>query len=156
MLDQLKRELKNLNKSEDYKTFKKENKESHLCSCSLIDNEWQLDFFSKTTKLITSFKANKLAYKEEKQFSKEQKDLEPLDITEIKTTPEEIIELIKDKHPEEQEEKTIIILQTINSKPTWNITLLTKSFNVLNSKINAINKEVIEDKIQPILSFKAS
>ncbi|MDO8628778.1 MAG: hypothetical protein Q7R56_03415 [Nanoarchaeota archaeon] len=58
-------------------------------------------------------------------------------------------------YPQEQANKTIIILQQLK-KPLWNVTLLTSSLNVLNVKIDARSGDVLEKSLVPALSFNSA
>jgi len=153
MLDQIKKEVELLASSEDFKNFKKEHEEAYLCSCFLLGKNWQIDFFSPTTKQIASFSNKKIVNLESKTLSGATPDLKELKLTEVKIPLEEALNLIKKQHPEEKVNESIIILQTNETSPIWNITQLTASFKMLHSKINAKTKEIIEEKISPMFNF---
>jgi len=81
----------------------------------------------------------------------------PLNLDQIKMNLEEatkIIDKIKQEKIEiEDINKKIIILQTIKV-PLWNISYITSAFNILNVKINAITKEIIEQNLTPVFNFR--
>ena len=155
--------LTKLNSSDEFKKYKEKNKDSYLCACFLIyDNQdemiWQLDYYNKKKHEVTSFlMSDKIEVKTSKQiFQKEKKRIEKLDINSIKIGFEKALGIIEDikkkKYSNENPTKTIVILQ--NSKPVWNITYLTASFNILNVKISAITGEIISEKLDSVISFK--
>jgi len=140
--------------------FKKWKKEDNYLASFFFMNEWSVDFYSPKTKKITSFLVKESGIeknKEEKAFQKEEKNVEELKLDEIKISLDEAKKIInkikKEKAPQEDLTKEIIILQK-KKTPIWNMTYITSSFNVLNIKINAINKEVLETKFEPIFSMK--
>ncbi len=156
--------LELLKKIKSSKAFKEWNHpEAYLCSLFILDSQVQFDFYSKKTKLVTSFKLenNKIITvgKDERIFQKESKDLEELDIAKIKINFQKAKEISdnvkKEKYPQENVTKEIYILQKINSKTIWNITKITSSFNIINIKLDADEGKVIEDVITSALSFKA-
>ncbi|MBI2499741.1 hypothetical protein HYV88_05855 [Candidatus Woesearchaeota archaeon] len=155
----LKGDLKLIENSEVFKKWNKD--DSYLVSCFFMDNNWQFDFYSKKTKKISSFGIEgvniKMIDEDSAVFQKEQKDLEELDLTKIKTKIEEAIKIVdkikKEVVPLEAISKKIIILQKINV-PLWNISYITSAFNLLNVKINAINSKIIEKNFDSIISFK--
>ena len=143
--------------SQAYRKWDK--KDNYLVSLFFLDDIWNVDFYSKSSKRITTFKVNSKVEKsqEEKIFQSEEKDLEELNLNEVKVKLSEalvIVELIKEsKAPEESITKMIIILQQ-NKVPAWNITYVTSAFNILNVKINANNKKVISENFSSIFSLR--
>jgi len=157
MLNQLKNSLDKVNASEEFKKYKEDHEDSYLTSAFLIFGEddkkdWQLDFYSKKEHKITSFivKDDIQVQPSEKIFQKEVKELDPLNIDNIKLELdqafEKIDEVIKEKKLNETPSKKIVILQNFNGKEIWNITYITTTFNLINTKIDAISGEVIESK----------
>ena len=154
----MKQILEKVTSSKEFKEWEKQS--NYLVSFFFMNNQWSVDFYSPKTKKITSFLLKESGVEksnEEKAFQKEEKQLEELKLDEVKVTLDEARsianEIKKEKAPEEDTSKEIIILQ---KKKTiiWNITYITTSFNILNIKINASNKEIIEKKFEPIFSMK--
>lgn len=155
--------LEKIKSSEEFKKYLKEHPKAYLCSIFITDDKPQFSFYSKKTKLVTSFKIenNKVTLigKDEKIFQKEKKDLPELHLDEIKINLNKAKELAdnlqKEKYPHETTNKEIIILQHIQDKPVWNITRITSTFNIINIKLDAISGKIIEDIITPALLFKS-
>lgn len=150
--------LEKVTSSDVFKKWKKE--DNYLVSFFFMGDEWSVDFYSSKSKKITSFLVKESGTeksKGEKAFQKEEKNIEELKLDEVKITLNQaksiISEIKKEKAPQEDITKEIIILQK-KKTPVWNITYITSSFNVLNVKINAINKEILETKFEPIFSMK--
>jgi len=127
MLNQLKNSLDKVNASEEFKKYKEDHEDSYLTSAFLIFGEddkkdWQLDFYSKKEHKITSFivKDDIQVQPSEKIFQKEVKELDPLNIDNIKLELdqafEKIDEVIKEKKLNETPSKKIVILQNFNGK----------------------------------------
>ena len=154
--------LKKVESSNEFKDYKKDHQNAYLCSIFLTETQLQFSFYSKKTKLVTSFKLEgdkvTLVGKDEKIFQKEKKDLQELNLNEIKVDLNKAKELtnnfIKEKYPHETPNKEIIILQVINNKIVWNITKITSTFNIINIKLDASSGNIIEDKIESALNFK--
>ncbi len=168
MLNNIKDAVATIKEKEKFIKYKEENPESYLTSAfSMVEYErmddafWQLDFYSPKTKKITSFVLHeKIEVKEEQDiFQKEKNDLMALDLKSIKINFREAIdtinEFIDNKYSGESPSKIIVILQATDNKPVWNITYLTKSFNILNIKLNAEDGTIIADKLESVLKFKA-
>ncbi len=151
--------LNKIKSSKEFKDYQKEHPNAYLCSIFITDSQ-QFSFYSKKTKLVTSFKIdNKVTIigKDQKIFQKEKKDLEELKLDEIKINLDKAKQISndfqKEKYPNETTNKEIIILQIIN-KPIWNITKITSTFNIINIKLSAVTGKIISHTITPALSFK--
>jgi len=154
--------LEKVKSSKEFKDYQKEHPDSYLCSIFMTEQQTQLSFYDKKTKLVTSFKIEEdkviLIGKDEKIFQKEKKDLEELHLEDIAVdlnkAKELIDDILKEKYPNETPTKDIIILQVINSKIVWNITKITSTFNIINIRLDAFSGDILEDKIESALNFK--
>lgn len=157
--------LELLNKVKDSKEFKdylEDHPNAYLCSIFLTEAETQLSFYSKKTKLVTSFKVEvdkiTVVGKDEKVLQKEKKDLEELHLEDLTIDLDKarglISDLLKEKYPNETPTKEIIILQVIEGKTVWNITKITSTFNIINIKLDAFSGELLEEKMESALNFK--
>lgn len=155
--------LEKTKSSKEYINYVKYNPDAYLCSVFIADSGIQFSFYSKKTKLATSFKVENnqvsLAGKDEKIFQKEKKDLEELSLKEVsiglKKAKDIVSSLIKEKYPHEALTREIIILQKLDKKIVWNITRITTAFNIVNVKIDAVTGKILGDIITPALGFKA-
>jgi uncharacterized membrane protein YkoI len=140
MLDQLKAFLAEIGEIEG----------KYLASCFFQNGSWKIDFYSKEAhKIYTYEKINgQVRVKEDKIFQKEKKELERLDLENVKFGYDKALEKI------ELKEKAIVILQVVNGTTIWNITILTPEFKVINIKVNATTGEVIKESEENILNFK--
>jgi|TARA_Y100000310_G_C20682951_1_gene817130 hypothetical protein len=152
----LQQEYSKIIESEEYKEFKKNNPNSHLSSVFLDNAGWQFNFFYDD-KLITFYLEDSIIKTEESEIY-EKKEIKELKLDEVKVSKEEVEEILNksmEEHGNEKVNKKIIILQQ-KEVPFWNITYITTTLNVLNVKINAITKEIIEQKFENIMKFKGT
>ncbi|MBS3072967.1 hypothetical protein J4477_03995 [Candidatus Pacearchaeota archaeon] len=140
MLDEVKEIVKKVKETDRY-----------LVSCFLLENKWKVDFYSPGEHIIYTYTENngKLEVQKDEIFQKEKHDLEKLDLEQVKIHYKEALEKIT-----KSGDRFIIILQSINKKAVWNITLLTHEFKVYNLKVDASNGETLEETEESILNFK--
>ena len=153
-MERLKKFLSNIKKSHEFKEWHKENKDSYLSDCFALLNDrydinkidWQGDYFSE--------KDNKVSIKKDQKILKDKRDIvKELDVSKVKTNADDVIKKIKEKYPDQIPNKIIVILQNIDIT-VWNITFVTRSFNVLNVKIDAENGDVIDESLKPVFEIK--
>ena len=133
-------------------------KDNYLVNCSFIDGKWQVHFYSKKTRKITSFTADEeVTLSEDKVFQAEKKDIDKLEIDKVKVGLDDALEMIdkikEEKIPTEDVSNSVIILQQ-DKHPIWNITRITSGFHLLNVKINAINKEIISEDSSSVFQLR--
>jgi len=149
-----------VNKVLDSYAFRHWNKkDNYLVSCFSLNDEWDVNFYSKNSRKMTSFSIRKIIEikNEDKVFHKGVNHPEKLDIRKVKISLGDALSKVNDiKEKEASEEKIsngIIILQQIGM-PMWNITYTTSGFNILNVKINASTGEVMDESFSNIFSLK--
>lgn len=165
VVNSLKKDIEHLKKSKEFNGYSKKHANSYLCAAFMIiesskKTRWQIDYYCPGNDMITTFSLEPyIEMKESKILHKSDDSMSELNIENIDIGLEESLELtskLKDKnYPQEKVNKIIIILQNINKKETWNITYLTSSFNVFNVNIDAQSGDVIKEKMESILNFKA-
>jgi len=151
---------------EDSKVFKSfffDNKDFHLVHGFLmIENgkrtPWQVGYYSKKADRIVVFTAEDEVSKspEEEAFKKD--GLVPaLDASNVKTSNEDVLSTAEkvraEKHPHELVTKTIVILQSLDGVPTWNITLVTQAFSLVNIRIDASSGDLITQSASSIMNL---
>ncbi len=147
--------LKQLQQSDLFKEWKKpESYLSHFfCAVSgelKAKTNWEVGFFNKEHNKITVFtspKEGSFAIKpEDDVFKKEQEVVEELDITTVTKTVDEAADIFiakkKELFPNEEVGDGFIVIQTLEGKPLWNFTFITKSLKFINIKINASSGDV--------------
>lgn len=155
-------ELNKLISSEIFKEFHENNHKSYLSSCFtiIVDDKkpvWQFHYYNKNEDTITTFKVSDKIKKipNTEVFKRESDKVEELKIDKIKIQYSQALEKINslEKYNQQEFDKTIIILQNV-SKPIWNISMLTKSFNILNVRLSAETGEILKETFESLLSFK--
>ena len=157
-MQDLNKEYKRLLESKEF------NKKGFLCSAFIMcdykelkNSVWQFDFFDSKENRITSYLMEKEIKNADKLevFKEESAAIEELNLSEVKISITKSLE-IANKTLEKTKEtptKTIIILQNI-SKPLWNVSFVTTSFNLVNTKINAVDGSILDHNSSSLLSFK--
>jgi len=167
MFDKLKKAVEELEHSEKFKEFKKENPEAYLASCVIILtgnnlSEWQVDYYlPKKHKLATFIIREQADLKgEDEIFQKEKTEIKDLRLKDVKVDLDKAMKILeklrKKKYSGEFTNKTIVILQVLEGKIVWNMTLITSTLKVINVKINAKTGRIISEKLENLLSFRAS
>ncbi|MFH1638016.1 MAG: hypothetical protein ABIB71_06330 [Candidatus Woesearchaeota archaeon] len=165
----IKQELERLIGCKEFEEYKKENPGSYLASAFITahpgkieEAELEISFYSPKTEKITGFlmKESISRKKEDTVFQKEKAVVQELKMEDMKTTLEDAAETLEsmraDRYPGDIPSKLIIVLQVIEDKAVWNMTILTNTLKVWNLRIDAGTLEVLKDKMESILSFKVS
>ncbi|MBN1503179.1 hypothetical protein JW930_06550 [Candidatus Woesearchaeota archaeon] len=117
-----------------------------------IKSEWQLGYYDKESDMITAFAVNDTIQRnpETKAF-KDGGVIEELKVEDVKTPMTEAIscaeEIQKSQYDQHCPVKKIIVLQKLPIGLVWNITYITKTFNTLNMKIDALTGKVLKHEL---------
>ncbi|MEE9525404.1 MAG: hypothetical protein V3V78_02240 [Candidatus Woesearchaeota archaeon] len=159
-MKQFKEAFKVLQKSQEFKEWKKQNPETYLSYAMMVvedkEDDWKIGYYNKKHEKVTSFNiGEKITIEpEDKVLQKEKKAVEKIDVDKIKHDLSDAVTLAvstqKEEYVTESPTKIIAILQTLDKKHVWNITFLTQSFNTLNFKIKADSLRIVEKKLQPL------
>jgi len=163
----LKPALARLEQTQDFKQWRKKNKNDYFSYGFKIlqemgSDDWQLGFYNKKKDKITTFTLvgdNIKIRPEEEIFKKEDMEVFEIELNKVKLTFEDALgaadKFQQKNHPKDNSIKTIAILQNIDKLGNvWNITYITEAFNTLNMKIDASNGKVLENSISSIFSFR--
>ena len=93
--------------------------------------------------------------KDQKIFSKSEK-IDAIDLKDVKFSFDDVVKMVIPNYKNKKFVKEIIIVQNLDSKLLWNISLVTTDFNLINIKIDAINGKIIEENSSSLLQFKTS
>lgn len=154
MLDKLK---DSLNKLKDSKEFKEKPEDAYLCACFIMDDAWQIDYYSKAKDEIFTFVMGKdITVKKDKVFKGDYEisELKLGNLKEYEDIKKEADKLIEEKYDKDKINRSIIILQNYKGKAIWNITFLTSDMKIINIKINAENGRILDDSLQDVLNFR--
>ncbi len=158
----MKNEYNKLIHSEKFKSWKNKHKDAYLCSVFLLKDEqkssdWEFDYYlPKINKMSTFIVGKDINYsKDQKIFSKSEK-IDAIDLKDVKFSFDDVVKMVIPNYKNKKFVKEIIIVQNLDSKLLWNISLVTTDFNLINIKIDAINGKIIEENSSSLLQFKTS
>jgi len=123
----------------------KQKPQGFLCNISLINDKLEFHFYNKEKNIITSYPDNQ----QDEPFIKPGTIIEELNLNEVKITLAQAIE-ISEKNQKEESKRIITLHQT--NHPIWNISHITPSYNLINTKINAITGKIEEQTTESLLS----
>ena len=156
--------LKILEKSSEFKDWKKKNPDTYLSYAFYvienIDVNWKIGYYDVKKDKLTSFDVgSKIKIEpDEEVFKEKSKKVEKLDLDEVKLDLGDAISIAQQLQEEEfvseKPTKIIAILQKIDTGQVWNITYLTQNFNTLNFKIKTETGRVLEKKLNPLMEFR--
>ena len=163
----IKQAFEHLEGNKIFRNWRKSNKSDYFSYAFKIlmenrDDDWQIGFYNKKKDKITTFileNSGVSIRKDEEVFKKDETKVMEVELNNVKLnfyeTMEKANSFKKEKYPKEASIKIIAILQNTEKFGTvWNITFITESFNILNIKIAASNGKILEEKLEPIISFK--
>jgi hypothetical protein len=152
------KEYETFKTSKEYKKFLQENKDYYLVHIMVPENtsELEIGYYNPKKDKITVFKTNPIMKGKEEDVFKEGKTITELDMKKVKLNYDEAMKkakeiMIKDYSAEDVNKK-IILLQNI-SAIVWNITLICKSLNIINIRINAETGEIIRNNKSSLLNM---
>nr|MCK4930125.1 PepSY domain-containing protein [Nanoarchaeota archaeon] len=159
----LKQTIKKVEESKTFKSFIKKHPDYYLVHCFTMVDEgekkyiWELGYYSgKTDRMVVFETKPKIIRRAEEEAFKKQATIKKLDLSKVRISLSKALDicnnLVKDKYPKQNISKKIIILQHLD-KQVYNITLVTRNFNILNIKIDSNTGEVLQENIQNILSL---
>lgn len=122
------------------------------------DKPWQLGFYSETKDNLAVFSTKPLAFVSFEEAFKQEGKIAELDYNDKFTKTHEVVDIVKSElkknHPSEILLNLIVILQTVDKLPIYNITAVTQSFAMINFRIDALTGSVIKEKKQSIMDLK--
>lgn len=149
--------------SNEFKEWHKKNKDFFLAHALILvddDDTWNIGYYSKKRDVIVSFlsKEGKVEIQpEDTVFKKKGATVKKLDISKVKIGFEDALEQVnklkEKKYKGHDPVKRIVILQQLDML-VWNITYVTKTFCILNAKIDAENSKMVTEGLTPIMQFK--
>lgn len=157
-----------LQASPQFETFNKDHTSYYLAHGFLqLDKEgnaskaWQIGFYSKEKDNLGVFSTSPVefinfedAFKEKGIISKLVFDKEVF----IKTTDavSTVKKILAADYSNEQARNYIIILQVIDDKPVYNITVITAAFSMITFQIHATSGSVLKQEKRSVLDLKKS
>ena len=154
----LKEKKQELEATAFYKEWKQKHPDAYLAHFFIIsENEVQLGYYEPAADTMWTFTPGITNIAEDKEIFKEQKTIPMLEILQVKIGVEEAKqkaqEYQKEKYPRDPISKDIVVLQTLDGKAIYNMTLITLTFKMLNLRIDATTGEVVLENMQPIMNL---
>lgn len=164
-MNQIKQIQLTLEQSKEFQEWRTQHPDGYLTHAfNVINNhvfdKWQLGYYSKQTSKITVFEVGEsITISPESEVFQEEKALvRPLNLENIKFELGQAVEKAEELRAESYKqilpEKTIIILQNIELGQLWNLTIVGKTFDILNIKISSENGEVLHCDLKPLFDFR--
>ena len=125
-----------------------------------LEGSWQVGFYSSDEDLVVTYQINgkDLVVDKGRPFRKEYKQIEKLDLDLVTFTFDEMVKKVKglqrERYHGQEPMKVIVLLQALNGRARWNVTLITPTFNTLNIKIDATSGEVISHELSSLLHWE--
>lgn len=152
-----------IEESNEFKSFFIDNKDYYLAHgfASVEKNEktpWEIGYYSKSSDKIVVFVAGeKITRRPEEEAFKKDGVVPILRIDDVNTSLDEALDIAEKfrakEHSAEIVTKQLCIIQTIDDVPTWNMTMITLAFNMLNIRIDARGGEILGSKLTSILNL---
>ena len=163
--DNLKSDLAKLHKSDELKKYIDSHKGAYLVSAFFISSfddkdvtPWVLEYYSPESSKVCTFTLNDKweVTPDDSIFQREPHAIMPLEISEVKFKEgaARAKEELTAKFSGESPLKVIVILGTMDKNPQWNITVFTKSFKVINFRIDAVTGETKSSTVDNLLNFQ--
>jgi hypothetical protein len=154
--------FKKLSSSKELKDFKSKNKDAFLYACFFVsEGNWQFDYYSPKDSFITTFEISDAVkvMPVDKAFKEDKARMSELHLSKVKVDFDKaggiVNNLVASEYPGDKFfTKTIAILQNLDSKVVWNITLLTSTLKLLNVKLDASSGKVLSHCVESFLSMK--
>jgi len=161
---EFKQALEILKTNQEFKAWKSKHSSHFLINAFVMlepqekANNIQLGYSTTSGKKITSFIVSKdnVELFTDEVYKRPEKKLTKLNPEKVKTTFHQAIKIAQHQkqliYPAEETTKKIIILQNEKGEQ-WNITFVTKSFNMLNFRIDANSGTLLEHKKTSLLQL---
>lgn len=153
-------------KSDAYNKFQEENKEYYLAHGFVqldrkynATKDWQVGFYSKKNDNLAIFETNPPKFASFDDAFKDGGVISELkyDSEKFLTTNEclnKAKNLLEEKYKGEIIMNIIVILQTIDKNPAYNLTFITQAFSMITIHVNAISGEIIKEVKNSVLDLK--
>jgi uncharacterized membrane protein YkoI len=151
LLEIKKEATKAMNNSDSYLT-------SFLCQLdgNSMDTRWIIHFYDPIHDTMFSFDNETKEVQGPLEIFKEQDFVPELDLDTVHIEFEEAIKLaIENALPAKDFKKTVVVLQTIEDVPVWNITLLAATFHALNIRIDARDGDILRKEPIELFDWKS-
>ena len=164
VFERLKADLKRLGESDELRQYLASHKGAYFVSAFFISSfdskdttPWVIEYYCPANCKVSTFSFDGRwgVTGDDSVFQREQKSLEALEIGKVKffdgaeRAREELGKSFKGESPL----KVIVILGMQDRRPTWNVTVFTKSFKVINFRIDSVTGGIKSSAVDNLLSL---
>ncbi|MEK6835222.1 MAG: hypothetical protein AABX61_03095 [Nanoarchaeota archaeon] len=156
------KEYKKLVNDKKFKSWINKNKDSYLCSVFLLKDQekssgWQFDYYlPKKKRMATFVVADEINVSKNQKIFTKSTSIDQINLKDVKFSFDNVVKLVMPKYKGKRFVKEIIIIQSLDSKLLWNVSLVTTDFNLINLKIDAVDGKILEETSSSLLQFKTS
>jgi hypothetical protein len=154
-------EYKQLLGSKEFKSWKNKNK-GYLCNVFLLKDEnkssgWQFDYYLPKKNKMTTFIVDKnIKISQNQKIFLTSNKIDEIKLEDVKFSFDNVVKLVMPRYKDKRFVKEVIIVQSLNSKLLWNVSLVTTDFYLINIKVDATNGKIVEETSSSLLQFKTS
>ena len=151
--------------SKIFKDWKKKYPDDFLAHGFFLDDElnkemWQIGLYNQEKDTMTSFfvSPKEITKSDSSEiFKRPDAKIEVLDLKELGMSSDDALEKAKklqqQKYAADIPQKMFMIVQTLEGRAVFNITLLTTSFKTINIRIDGKKGKVLLEKVTPLMQF---
>lgn len=150
------KEIEAVEKSSLFKEWKKQHPQAYLVHLFSMGGQIQIGYYDKKADAITTFIIGReITQTIDTEIFRQHKVIPALSRKDVHISLEKAKEIastcIVKYH--DTPAKEILVLQTIENKPVYNITFITAAFKMLNVKINAKTGEILKEDMQSLMQW---
>ncbi len=158
---QIKEAMKRVESSAKFKEFRRQEPDAYLAHAFSMhvagnEGEWQLGYFLPKREKLVVFRSVQIERLPEDEAFNKGEPIARLDMKSVKMPFEEAeakaMATKQEAYPAEEVTKVIVILQHLD-RQLYNFTLVTRTFNMINIRVDASSGEVIKQSLQSIMSL---
>ena len=140
-----------------FQKWKQHHHDAYLTHFFILNNhEVQIGYYEPTKDTMWTFSSSG-TFTEDKEIFKEQKTVPALEMKQVSVSLEKAKEIAdayyKEKYSGDTISKEIIVLQNLDNKAVYNLTIITMTFKMMNIRIDALTGEIISQKMQSIMDL---
>lgn len=156
--------VEELESKEKFLSFRKEHPKAYLAHIFSMHTPktqpaFQLGYCIANKNQLIVFKVDPIEQLPPDKAFNDNKQIEPLDISVVKTKPSDAenlaLSFLSEKFPAETVTKVIMILQRLGQE-MYNVTLVTTTFNICNIRIDAKSGKILSHEFKSIMSLRQS
>ncbi|MEM4242629.1 MAG: hypothetical protein QXM31_01890 [Candidatus Woesearchaeota archaeon] len=162
---ELKEVLASMEKSSEFKTWRKSHEKAFLAHAFVMMDEankdtWQIGYFDAEKSLMSTFvvSTGKIDIIPDQEVFKSEHKIAELEPEKVKLTVKEALDIAekyrKENYPKEITAKSFFIIQVVEAHgQVFNITYFTQSFKTINIKLSTENGKILHHSCEALVAF---